>query len=202
MLSILKFHSKEHGEKILHNLPDRKITYRRFWARIERASARLQCEWGVKYGDLVTYIGNTHPDIMVLYFALIRVGAFFLPAENFSKFIIEKKILNMNLSHIICDESFDNSNFISYSLSSLLSTWSHHTPDVYKTDTNKRSLLILSEKNIIEEISLKDLRVSENSKIKSPLVKDKIFKKENLINIIIPSLVKAKTLKFFNAKYS
>ena len=80
-LALLQAHAHQHGDRLLHVLPDRDITYRRLWSRTERASARLQGEWGVQAGDVVAYVGNGHPDAIVLYFALLRIGASLLPLE-------------------------------------------------------------------------------------------------------------------------
>ena len=81
LLSVLQGHANERGDLLAHVLPDRDITYRRLWSRTERASARLQGEWGVQAGDTVAYIGGGHPDAIVLYFSLLRIGASVLPLE-------------------------------------------------------------------------------------------------------------------------
>ena len=77
LLAMLRSHAISHGDRRCHLLIDRVITYRRLWSRIERASARLQCEWGVAPGDTVAYVGTGHPDAIVLYAALLRIGANF-----------------------------------------------------------------------------------------------------------------------------
>ena len=66
LLAMLSAHAREHGDRLCHWLPERSITYRRLWSRIERASARLQGEWHVQSGQTVAYIGRSHPDIVVL----------------------------------------------------------------------------------------------------------------------------------------
>ena len=66
LLAMLSAHAHEHGDLLCHWLPERLITYRRFWSRIERASARLQGEWGVKQGQTIAYVGASHPDIVVV----------------------------------------------------------------------------------------------------------------------------------------
>lgn len=57
-------------------------TWRRFWNRIERASARLEGEWGVAAGDVVAYLGQNGAEELILFFALLRLGAVFLPLNT------------------------------------------------------------------------------------------------------------------------
>jgi hypothetical protein len=61
---------------------ERTATYRKLWSRVERATARLQGEWGVTAGRLVVYQGRPHPDALVLWLALCRLGACLLPFEQ------------------------------------------------------------------------------------------------------------------------
>ncbi|MDO9217821.1 MAG: AMP-binding protein, partial [Lacisediminimonas sp.] len=60
----------------------RRTTYRQLWSRIERGSARLQGEWLVEPGDIVIYAGHAHPDALVLWLSLARLGAALLPLES------------------------------------------------------------------------------------------------------------------------
>jgi hypothetical protein len=53
----------------------RITTYRKLASRIERATARLQAEWGIERGSVVAYCGNGHQDAIVLYLALLQCGA-------------------------------------------------------------------------------------------------------------------------------
>lgn len=62
--------------------PERTASYRKLWSRVERATARLQGEWGVTAGQLVVYQGPPHPDALVLWLALCRLGACLLPLEQ------------------------------------------------------------------------------------------------------------------------
>ncbi|MEY4883924.1 MAG: hypothetical protein RIS34_1778 [Pseudomonadota bacterium] len=54
------------------------ISYGLFWQRIERATHRLLAA-GVKAGDRVAYLGLNDPAMLVLLFALARLGAILLP---------------------------------------------------------------------------------------------------------------------------
>lgn len=69
-------------ERIATVSPERTATYRKLWSRIERATARLQGEWGVQAGDTVALVGPCHADALVLWLALCRLGAALLPLES------------------------------------------------------------------------------------------------------------------------
>ncbi len=71
----LRRHAQNQPETIAASSRFRMMTYRKLWSRVERATARLQGEWGVKSGDTVAYRGQAHPDALVLYLALARCGA-------------------------------------------------------------------------------------------------------------------------------
>jgi fatty-acyl-CoA synthase len=53
----------------------RALTYGNFWERIERATGSL----GVGKGDRVAWLGYNSPDMLVLLFALARLGAMLVP---------------------------------------------------------------------------------------------------------------------------
>lgn len=77
--SLLRDHALTRTETIAVSSPRRSMTYRKLWSRIERATARLQQEWKIGRGDVVAYCGHSHPDALVLYFALARSSARLLP---------------------------------------------------------------------------------------------------------------------------
>lgn len=79
IFSQLREHALTRTETVAVSSPRRSMTYRKLWSRIERATARLQMEWGVQKGDTVAYIGESHPDALVLFLALARSGACLLP---------------------------------------------------------------------------------------------------------------------------
>jgi hypothetical protein len=62
--------------------PQRTASYRKLWSRVERATARLQGEWGVSAGQCVVYEGPPHADALVLWLAVCRLGACMLPLER------------------------------------------------------------------------------------------------------------------------
>ena len=55
------------------------ITYAELWRRIDVASIRLGAQLKVARGDRVAYLGYNSPDILVLLFALARIGAMLVP---------------------------------------------------------------------------------------------------------------------------
>ncbi len=77
--SLLREHARLRTQSPAVSSARRSMTYRKLWSRIERATARLQGEWGVGRDDTVAYLGNSHPDALVLFFALARCGSRLLP---------------------------------------------------------------------------------------------------------------------------
>lgn len=80
---ILRRHAQHRSDSVATASPRHRLTtYRQFWSRIERASSRLQGEWLVAPGDIVIYSGHAHPDALVLWLSLARLGAVFMPLES------------------------------------------------------------------------------------------------------------------------
>ena len=57
----------------------RDVTYAELWRRIDTASIRLAAQLKVARGERVAYLGYNSPDILVLLFALARIGAMLVP---------------------------------------------------------------------------------------------------------------------------
>src|SRR3954452_16781356 len=55
------------------------LSYRAFYARIERAAHALQAEYGVSRGDRVAILSLNRPDYLVLLYACARLGAMLVP---------------------------------------------------------------------------------------------------------------------------
>lgn len=68
-------------ESIVLEWPERRVTSRRLWSRIERACARLQSQWEIAPGERIAYYGGAHPDALLLYLAAARCGACLVPLE-------------------------------------------------------------------------------------------------------------------------
>ncbi|MBC7513420.1 MAG: AMP-binding protein [Herminiimonas sp.] len=79
---LLRQHVHDHPDAVAASTPYRIATYRKMWSRIERSTARLQGEWGIRPGDTIAYYGCGHLDALVMYFAAARCGARVLPLEH------------------------------------------------------------------------------------------------------------------------
>jgi acyl-CoA synthetase (AMP-forming)/AMP-acid ligase II len=82
LFELLRQHARIEPDAMAVSSTYRSMTYRKLWSRIERATARLQGEWGIKSGDVVAYCGQAHPDAIVLYVALARCAARLIPLEH------------------------------------------------------------------------------------------------------------------------
>ena len=196
LLAMLSAHSHEHGDLLCHWLPERLITYRRFWSRIERASARLQGEWGVKQGQTIAYVGASHPDIVVLYAALLRLGAAFMPLEGVSMQAAMSFVQQADISHIVVDDHTTVVGRTTYYLPQLLADWCHFEPEVNEENPLLKSLLLPSASGAIDQLSLSELCVKLSPSASSQWVTGSIFDVESLTNIILPSLRDMQTLHF------
>lgn len=84
LFDILRHRAARTPASIATRSSERALTYRRFWSRIERGTARLISEWGVVPGDTIAYWGQGHQDALSLYFAAARCGVRLLPLEHAS----------------------------------------------------------------------------------------------------------------------
>lgn len=161
LLHVLQQHAELCGERLAHRLPDRDISYRRLWSRIERASARLQGEWGVQAGSTVAYCGQAHPDALVLWFALQRLGAKLLPCEH----PISPGLLHSapwpNVSLVLHDDGLpllpQCADLPAYPLSRLLATWSHHQPQLIASAASEALLYLPNAQGAWQLHSLESL---------------------------------------------
>jgi acyl-CoA synthetase (AMP-forming)/AMP-acid ligase II len=202
LLSILHDHALSHGDYIAHLLPDRVITYRRFWSRIERASARLQGEWGVGVGDTVIYWGSGHPDAIILYCALLRLGAKLMPCEDRDREYVQHMMEQTKSQLVVHDDVLTFISLPAHSLSSLLADWCHFdpvviqdesaTPALYLHDLIQNDSSAVSIGELIQALSpLQQVDEAEAVVIDGP-----IFHKEKLINLILPALIAGRRLQF------
>jgi len=196
LLAMLSAHALEHGDLLCHWLPERLITYRRFWSRIERASARLQGEWGVKQGQTIAYVGASHPDIFVLYAALLRIGAAFMPLEGITTQVAISFAQQADISHVVVDDHATLIGRTTYYLPQLLADWCHFEPEVNEENPLAKSLLLPSASGAIDHLSLSELCVKLSPRASSQWVTGSIFDIESLTSIILPSLRDLQTLHF------
>ena len=186
LLAMLQQHATTYGDARCHLLPDRVITYRRFWARIERASARLQGEWGIAQGDTVAYIGRGHPDALVLYFALLRVGARLLPLEQ-PDLNLPEAIAAHRPSLALYDSDRPGIDLPSGPLNALLALWCTHHPHPLVDDVTSPSLW-LPFGDMRLGFSLDALCNAMADRPVTDLVGLSIFNRQTLCEVVLPSL--------------
>lgn len=75
LLASLTFHAQRQPDTVAMSCLHRTTSYRKLRSRVERATARLQSEWGVAAGDVVAYCGPGHQDTVVLFLALLQCDA-------------------------------------------------------------------------------------------------------------------------------
>jgi acyl-CoA synthetase (AMP-forming)/AMP-acid ligase II len=196
LLAMLSAHAHEHGDLLCHWLPERLITYRRFWSRIERASARLQGEWGVKQGQTIGYVGASHPDIFILYAALLRIGAAFMPLEGMSMSSALPFMQQAEISLVIVDEDVTIAERTTHYLPQLLADWCHFEPEINEENPLAKSLLLPAASGAIDHQSLSELCVKLSSRASSQWITSSIFSVESLTSIVLPSLRDMQTLHF------
>lgn len=66
-------------EKIALHFEGQDISYRDFDAQIKANARMLKNELEVKPGDRIAYLGQNHPQSLILFFACARLGAIFVP---------------------------------------------------------------------------------------------------------------------------
>ncbi len=143
--NLLREHARLRTESPAVSSPRRSMTYRKLWSRIERATARLQCEWGVSSNDTVAYLGNSHPDALVLFFSLARCGARLLPiSPELAPSVRASLFQAVPWQLLIVDDDLSHSDAAdSQLISSLIATRCPHEPRHVVEDMS-RPLLVCS----------------------------------------------------------
>jgi len=208
MLALLHDHAGRFGDELAHVLPDRDITYRRLWSRIERGSARLFGEWGVRAGDRVAYIGRGHPDAIVLYFSLLRIGATLLPIEAMSAAQTARLLVTYQPTQVITDQWVSDvmaSDHLAHplyklhelhELHELLASWSHHEPTLSNQASSAKALWLPDAPLDFHAYSLDQLCDGLPAAPRKTFVDQKIFSTEILREIVLPSLRDHRVLQF------
>lgn len=196
LLALLQQHAVMDADGLAHRLPDRDITWRRLWSRIERGSARLQGEWGVKAGDTVAYVGSGHPDAIVLYCSLLRIGASLLPAEAMSHAAATRVLADSRVTLAVHDDGVKIDALPSRRLEDLLAVWSHHEPEVVPDDMTRRALWLPDGAGRWQQASLFELCAALPAAPRSGFIADRIFTADLLCHVVLPSLRDACTLRF------
>ncbi len=204
LLALLRDHADKHGDQLAHVLPDRDITYRRLWSRIERGSARLFGEWSIREGDLVAYVGRGHPDSIVLYFALLRLGATLLPLESVSASQIRQVLAEKKPKLLIQDHEGSMTGMkmgsttgsTTCALEALLANWSHHDPVLIDDPMSRSSLFVHDAAHDWKLTSLDQLCASLPATPRTSFIDQHIFTTDLLRNIVLPSLRDHQLMQF------
>jgi acyl-CoA synthetase (AMP-forming)/AMP-acid ligase II len=201
---LLRQHARQEPNAIASRSSRRTVTYRKFWSRIERASARLIGEWRVQPGDLVVYWGCGHQDALMLYIAVARCGARLLPLEHPQQRQYGSDYLQQHRAKVLLhDDELSPATLPAADtvtdLSSLIATRCHHHPDLVEDDT-RPSLLELSRtmdgKALCTERSLANLRTMAGDASSPFAVSQALFDLDVLAAHVLPALAARGTIVF------
>ena len=196
MLALLQHQAQAHSDAVAYVLPDRVITYRRFWSRIERACARLQGEWGVRRGDVVAYVGHGHPDALILYFALLRLDVSLLALEALAPEVVRTALIDQTVSLVLHDDGLAFDTIESQPLQLLLEDWCHYEPQCVDEVSSSARLLLASEQGDLQSLSMDHLLSAMAPELRSAYVGERIFSLNILTSIVFPALHAARELIF------
>lgn len=196
MLALLQRQAQAHSDAVAYVLPNRVITYRRFWSRIERACARLQGEWGVRQGDVVAYVGSGHPDALILYFALLRMDASLLPLEALAPEVVRVALISQPVSLVLHDEGVEVDTIKAQSLQLLLEDWCHYEPLCVEEVSSNAKLLLRADNGELQSLTMDHLLSAMAPQARSLYVGQHIFSLNILTSVIFPALHAARELIF------
>lgn len=194
--SLLREHACLRTEAPAVSSPRRSMTYRKLWSRIERATARLQCEWGVSRDDTVAYLGNSHPDSLVLYFSLARCGACLLPLSpvqsDFERTLLIEQFQCRLL--IVDDDLATEPGSAVRILSSLIATPCPHQPEGLVEDMAHPALLCdsVTKPASMQFVSLAELRNEGGTFVRASqpakVSITSLFERETFSRFVLPVL--------------
>jgi len=197
LFELLERHARAQPEVVACASRFRLATYRKLWSRIERATARLQGEWGVGPGDVLAYCGQAHPDALVLYFALARCGGLLLPLERpapRSALAGVAAALPLKLALFDDDAEPPLAALPVYTLSTLISNRCPWQARVASPDAAAPSLLRIGQAGAVERLSLAQLQHVPASG--SHEVRHCLFDPDVFGPIVLPTLAAGATLTF------
>lgn len=199
LFELLRARAKTHEGIIVSRSSRRLVSWRKFWSRIERGTARLQGEWGVTRGDTVAYWGLGHQDALMLYIATARCGARLLPLEHASLQQASATILrDIPVKILLHDDELSFAQPpaapIITNLSSLIATRSFHAP-VVTEDVLLPSLITLfrdangrfrTEEHSLQQLSLMTSPpVAQEFKVGAALFDNDVFAPQVLSTLTV-----------------
>lgn len=206
LFSRLRHHAQNQPEAIAASSRFRMMTYRKLWSRVERATARLQGEWGVRRGDTIAYRGQAHPDAIVLYLALARCGAklvaFEQPALSSG---IDAIVRQFDIKIMVCDDEMplDPAHFPAAirSLSSLIMTRCPCQPSDLDEASDCPSLIMIglaADHSVQMQPASLDQMAARKAVALNPLchVAESLFDEHVFISVVLPALTSGATLHF------
>lgn len=151
----------------------------------------------MQQGDVVAYCGNAHPDAIVLYFALLRIGAQLLALEGRQEEDIQHYLQLAGARLIVHEDSHAVGYAAAQPLSMLLADWCHFDPVLVQEDPALPALLVpQSQAWDLQAYSLQQLADLMAPAPVAQLVDQTIFDQQTLSNLILPSLRDAQAIRF------
>lgn len=197
LLDHLARHAREQPQAIACASRFRLASYRKLFSRIERATARLQGEWGVMPGDVVAYCGDGHPDALVLYAALARCGALLLPLEHdAARAALPRLAGDVALKLALFDDESSPPLIAqpAYPLSTLIGTPCKHQAKLDMPDPGAASLLRLANDGTLSSFSLRQLASAPESAGRD--VHGALFDADVFGPVVLPALCAGHTLRW------
>jgi acyl-coenzyme A synthetase/AMP-(fatty) acid ligase len=150
-------------------------------------------------GDTVIYWGLGHPDAIILYCALLRLGAKLMPCEGCEREYVQNMVEQTKSHLVVHDEAFTYTTSPAHSLASLLADWCYFDPTVIQDESSKPTLFLpdLNDEAVSVSELMQNLSTLKQSEAAEAVVVDgPIFQKEKLTKIILPALIARRRLQF------
>jgi acyl-CoA synthetase (AMP-forming)/AMP-acid ligase II len=206
LFTLLRQHAQNQPETSAASSRFRMMTYRKLWSRVERATARLQGEWGVKRGDTVAYRGQAHPDALVLYLALARCGARLVALEQPAlQSEIDAIVRELDVKMILHDDHAPPERAQLTAtikpLSALIMTRCPYQPSDITEDPNCLSVIVIrltTDSRAQFDFTSLDRMANHNAVMpdRSCQIADRLFDEHVFTAVVLPALASGTTLIF------
>jgi acyl-CoA synthetase (AMP-forming)/AMP-acid ligase II len=206
LFELLRQHARIEPDSIAVSSSHRSMTYRKLWSRIERATARLQYEWGIESGDTVAYCGQAHPDAIVLYVALARCAARLVPLEHRAlQSRIGEVVRALDVTIVVHDDQAPveaaGLPAALKPLSALIMTRCPYQPSVIAEDAARPSLVVIrspANGHVRSEQKSPDRMIVRTSAAQNRVyaVADSLFDDDVFAPVVLQALLAGRTLIF------